>query len=245
MAWRKVLQPLGRRERNDDPQFQKVKVQLANVATALEACTAGLETITSDYTRLYKGISQFATDFYSLYPSEDGVRKLGKATVESAESLIQDVENRALDSPELASIHAIDRQIKAYLSEIRTMQAEFKKVAAARHDWETAHSRLERTQARNKPGDEDRRAWLADQTQERRVVYETMLDSLTRRLASTYNKHSQVFQAAWTAYILRLEDGKNMLEVHMRSHRSYAKRLEKDVLRMQLGTIDDLENQEN
>jgi hypothetical protein len=67
-----------RREKNIDPEFQKIKTQLANVATALEACLRGLETVSADYQRLYKGVASFANDFYSLYPSEDDVRRLGK-----------------------------------------------------------------------------------------------------------------------------------------------------------------------
>jgi hypothetical protein len=232
-----------RREKNIDPEFQKVKTQLANVATALEACLHGLETVSADYQRLYKGVSSFANDFYSLYPSEDEVRRLGKSTVASADALILDVKSRALDAPETASIYTIDRQIKAYLQEIRTMQGEFKNISIAKAEWDSAQARLERIEARNRPSDNGKREWLADQVDERRNVYDTMLQALTRRLASTYNKHSQVFQAAWTAYILRLEDGKTMLEKHMRSHRTYAKRLEKSVVRMQLGTIDDFDGE--
>jgi hypothetical protein len=122
------------------------------------------------------------------------------------------------------------------------MQGEFKNISVAKADWEAAQNRLERVEARGRPGDNDKRAYLSDQVDERRNVYDTMLQALTHWLASAYDKHSQVFQAAWTAYVLRLEDGKSMLEKHMRHHRSYAKRLEKSVVRMQLGTIDDFDD---
>lgn len=238
------MQPLSsRREKHIDPEFLKVRTQLANVATALEACLKGLESVSADYNRLFKGVSTFANDFYSLYPSEDGVRRLGKATVVSSEALLSEVSSRSLDAPETVSIHVIDRQIRAYLQEIRTMQAEFKKIATAKSEADSAQARVERMDARNRPVDEDKRAWLYDQADERRAVYETMLQALTNRLASTYNKHSQVFQAAWTAYMLRLEDGKRMLEKHMRSHRTFAKRLEKDVVRMQLGKLDEFDDE--
>lgn len=235
----------SRRDKNVDPEFQKTKTQLANVATALQACLRGLEGLSADYDRLYKGVASFASDFYSLYPSEDGVRRLGKATVASADGLLLDVESRPLDALDTASIHTIERQIRGYLLEIQTLQGEMKKVSSARAEWDSAQGRLDRMDARNK-ADENKRAWICDQVEERRVVYETMLQALSNRLASTYDKHSQVFQAAWTAYFLRMEDGKNMLEKHMRSHRSYAKRLEKDVVRMQLGKLDDfdIENHE-
>jgi hypothetical protein len=239
MSWMRMMMPLtSRNDKNMDPEFLKVKTQLANVATALEACVRGLETLSEDYQRLYKGISTFANDFYSLYPSEDDVRRLGKATVGSADALLDAVESRPLDSPETASIYQIDRQIKAYLQEIRTMQAEFKTIASAKAEFESAQARLERIDARGRPSDQDRRAYFYDVAENRRLVYETMLEALTRRLGSTYNKHAQVFQAAWTAYILRLEDGKNMLEQHMRPHRSFARRLEKDVVKMQLVKLD-------
>lgn len=238
MAWKNLLS--SRRDKNLDPEFQKVKTQLENVATALEACLKGLEAISADYDRLYQGVAAFANDFYSLYPSEDDVRRLGKATVASADGMLLDVKSRALDHPDTASIHTIDRQIRGYLAEITTLQGEMKKISAARADWDSAQGRLERFDARNKP-DGDKRNWLCDQVEERRAVYDTMLQSVTNRLASTYNKHSQVFQAAWTAYILRLEDGKATLEKHMKPHRAYARRLEKDVVRMQLGKIDDID----
>jgi hypothetical protein len=245
MSWIRMMAPLvSRRDKHMDPEFLKVKTQLANVATALEACVRGLEELSEDYRRLYKGISSFANDFYSLYPSEDDVRRLGKATVSSADALLDAVDKRALDAPETASIYQIDRQIKAYLQEIRTMQAEFKNIASAKAEWESAQGRLERLDARGRPSDQDRRTYFYDLAENRRLVYETMLEALTRRLASTYNKHAQVFQAAWTAYILRLEDGKGLLEKHMRQHRAYAKRLEKDVVKMQLVKLDNFdENQ--
>jgi hypothetical protein len=242
MSWKRML-PSTRREKNLDPEFQKTKTQLANVATALEACLRGLEDLSADYDRLFKGVASFATDFYSLYPSEDNVRRLGKATVASADGLILDVQSRPLDAPETASIHTIERQIRGYLLEIQTLQGEMKKVSAARAEWDSAQGRLDRLDARGRASDENKRAWMCDQVEDRRAVYETMLQALSSRLASTYNKHAQVFQAAWTAYILRMEDGKNMLEKHMRPHRAYAKRLEKDVVRMQLGKLDDLENE--
>jgi hypothetical protein len=244
MAWKRML-PSGRREKNVDPAFQKIKTQLANVATALDACLRGLDGLAADYDRLYKGVAAFATDFYSLYPSEDDVRRLGKATVASADSLLLDVKSRALDAPETASIHTIERQIRGYLLEIHTLQGEMKKVSAAKAEWDSAQARLDRLDARSKAADDNKRAWLCDQVDERQAVYDTMLQALTSRLASTYNKHAQVFQAAWTAYILRMEDGKNMLEKHMRCHRTYAKRLEKDVVRMQLGKLDDFDDVEN
>lgn len=234
--------PSGRREKNLDPEFQKTKTQLANVATALQSCLRGLESLSDDYDRLYKGVASFANDFYSLYPSEDTVRRLGKATVASTDSLLHDVESRPLDDPETASIHTIERQIRGYLLEIQTLQGEMKKVGSARSEWDNAVGRLDRMDARNK-ADDNKRGYLCDQVEQRRVVYETMLQSLQARLASTYNKHSQVFQAAWTAYILRMEDGKNMLEKHMKCHRAYAKRLEKDVVRMQLGNLDDFDTE--
>ena len=231
------MTPLGiRRDRGHDPEFHKVKTQLNNVATALEACVEGLETLTSNYDRLYSGIRKFANDFYSLYPSNDDVRRLGESTVTSADRLLEDVKCRALDAPESASIHIIDRQIKAYLQEIRNLQKEFKKVASARAAYENERDRLERAERRGV--DEDRHAVIHDQMEMKRQIYETTLRSLTNRLSSTYNKHAQVFQAAWTAYVLKLDDGRSLLDKHLRSHRSYAKRLEKDVLRMQLGRLD-------
>lgn len=237
-SWmRSKLAPLGiRRDRGHDPEFHKVKTQLSNVATALEACVEGLETLTKDYDRLYTGVRKFANDFYSLYPSNDEVRRLGESTVTSADHLLEDVKHRALDAPENASIHIIDRQIKAYLQEIRNLQKEFKKVATARSEYEGERDRYERAERRG--ADEDRLAMLHDAVEMKRSIYETTLRALTNRLSSTYNKHSQVFQAAWTAYILKLDDGRSLLDKHLRSHRSYAKRLEKDVLRMQLGRLE-------
>lgn len=231
------LAPLGiRRDRGHDPEFHKVKTQLSNVATALEACVAGLETLNADYDRLYTGVRKFANDFYSLYPSNDEVRRLGESTVSSADRLLEDVKCRTVDTKN-TSIHIIDRQIKAYLQEIRNLQKEFKKVAQARQEYESERDRVERAEGR-RGMDDERRAWMRDQVEVRRQVYETTLRALTNRLSSTYNKHAQVFQAAWTAYILRLDEGRGLLDKHLRSHRSYAKRLEKDVLRMQLGRLD-------
>lgn len=237
-SWIRKLTPLTiRRDRGHDPEFHKVKTQLSNVATALEACVAGLETLTADYDRLYTGVRKFANDFYSLYPSNDEVRRLGESTVTSADRLLEDVKSRSLDNAQNSSIHIIDRQIKAYLQEIRNLQKEFKKVATARADYESERDRFDRTEGRRGYGD-DRRALLREQVDMRRQVYETTLRALTNRLSSTYNKHAQVFQAAWTAYVLRLDEGRSVLDKHLRSHRSYAKRLEKDVLRMQLGRLD-------
>lgn len=218
-----------RRERAYDPEFHKVKTQLANVATALEACICGLDTLTRDYDRLYTGLRKFANDFYSLYPSEDEVRHLGEATVTSADQLLEDVNNKL----ESTSVYIIDRQIRAYLTEIKNLQKEFRKVAKAKSDYESEKERLARADRRGV--DEDRRTGIYDTMHMRKQIYETTLSALTNRLSSTYNKHSQVFQAAWTAYILKLDDGRVVLDRHLRAHRNYAKKVEKDVVRMQLG----------
>lgn len=230
------LRKLSRRERTHDPEFHKVKTQLTNVATALEGCVQGLETLTRDYDRLYNGVRKFANDFYSYYPTNDQVRRLGESTVTSADRLLEDLKSRALDDPESASIHIIDRQIKAYLQEIRNLQKEFKKVASSRADYESERDRLDRGERRGM--DDTRRQSLQDLVDSKRTIYETMLRALTNRLGSTYNKHAQVFQAAWTAYILKLDDGRTLLHKHLHSHTTYAKRLEKDVLRMQLGRLE-------
>lgn len=237
-SWMRKLAPLGmRKERGHDAEFHKVKTQLSNVATALEACVTGLETLTADYDRLYTGVRKFANDFYSLYPSNDEVRRLGESTVNSADRLLEDVKCRSFDAPKnVSSVHIIDRQIKAYLQEIRNLQKEFKKVAQTRAEYESEKDRYERGERRGM--DDDRRAYMKEQVDMRRQVYETTLRALTNRLSSTYNKHAQVFQAAWTAYILKLDEGRSLFDKHLRSHRSYAKRLEKDVLRMQLGRLE-------
>lgn len=232
------LAPLGqRRERGHDPEFHKVKVQLANVATALEACVSGLETLTADYDRLYTGVRKFANDFYSLYPSDDEVRKLGESTVNCADRLLEDAKCRTFEMPRNTSIHIIDRQIKAYLSEIRNLQKEFKKVSVAKSEYEGERDRYERSEGR-RGYDEERRGIMREGVERSRKVYETTFAALTKRLDSTYRKHAQVFQAAWTAYVLRLDEGRSLLDKHLRNHRAYAKRLEKDVLRMQLGRLE-------
>lgn len=231
-AWMRKLTPLSlRRDRIHDSEFDKVKTQLNNVATALQACVDALTTVTNDYNRLYEGVHKFANDFYSLYPSDDPVRRLGESTVMNADALRQDAKDRALDEPTVASVHAIDRHIRAYLTEIRNLQKEFRKVSSARIDYEVEVERAERAERRG--ADDNRLQAIQENVRSRKQIYDTTLSALTRRLASTYDKHAQVFQAAWTAYILKLDDGSALLDRHMRSHRAYAKKIQKDVLRMQ------------
>lgn len=231
-AWMRKLAPLSlRRDRIHDTEFDKVKTQLNNVATALQACVDALSTVTSDYNRLYGGVRKFANDFYSLYPSDDSVRRLGESTVQNADALCEDSKDRALDDPSVASVHAIDRHIRAYLSEIRNLQKEFKKVTSSRIDYEVEVERLERAERRG--FDENKVNNIHDTLKIKKNIYDTTLAALTRRLASTYDKHGHVFQAAWTAYILKLDDGAALLDKHMKSHRAYAKKIQKDVLRMQ------------
>ncbi|CAN8070926.1 unnamed protein product [Agarophyton chilense] len=236
MSWMRKFGSLNiRRDRAHDPEFHKAKTQLSNVATALEACVDALDTLQRDYDRLYSGVRKFANDFYSLYPSNDEVRRMGECTVNSADRLLEDVQSR-VNAPENTTIHIIDRQIKAYLQEIRNLQKEFRNVAHQRADYEAERDRLDRAERRGV--DDDRRTYLHDQMSNKKTLYEATLRGITHRLDSTYNKHAQVFQAAWTAYILRLDEGKSLLDKHLRSHRSHAKRLEKDVLRMQLGRLE-------
>jgi hypothetical protein len=47
------------------------------------------------------------------------------------------------------------------------MQGEFKNISVAKADWEAAQNRLERVEARGRPGDNDKRAYLSDQVDER------------------------------------------------------------------------------
>lgn len=236
MAWKTLLR---RAPRSSDPSFDRMATQLSNVAVALQACLTWLGTLSADYDRLYSNVASFATDFYSLYPSEDSVRRLGKATVASTDALLAS----ASTPSEASSVHTIERQIRAYLSEIHGLQGEMKKIGVVRSGMERAGARLERADARG--GDDSKRGGLVEVLREKQAVYETMLAALTTRLESTYEKHAMVFQAAWTAYVLRLEDGKDLLEKHMKGHRGLAKKLEVDVVRMQLGSVDEEGDEEN
>lgn len=236
-AWVRKLTPASlRRDHIHDAEFDKVKTQLNNVATALQACVDSLKTVSDDYTRLYDGVHKFANDFYSLYPTDDDVRRLGETTVTDADALRQDARDRALDDPGIASVHAIDRHIRAYLSEIRNLQKEFKKVTSARIDYDVEVERLERAERRG--FDDSKIMAIQDQVKTRKQIYDTTLAALTRRLASTYDKHAHVFQAAWTAYILKLDDGMSLLDRHIKTHRAYAKKIQNDVLRMNPSTTD-------
>lgn len=236
-AWVRKLTPAPlRRDRIHDAEFDKVKTQLNNVATALQACVDALKTVSDDYARLYSGVHKFANDFYSLYPTDDDVRRLGEATVGNAEALKEDAQARALDEPSVASVHAIDRHIRAYLTEIRNLQKEFKKVTSARIDYDVEVERLERAERRG--ADDGKISSIQDQLRTRKQIYDTTLSALTRRLASTYDKHGHVFQAAWTAYILKLDDGMALLDRHMKTHRAYAKKIHKDVLRVNPNAAD-------
>lgn len=228
---RKLAPLTMRRDRVHDAEFDKVKTQLSNVATALQACVEALSTVTSDYRRLYAGINKFANDFYSLYPTDDDVRRLGESTVRDSNALVQDANDRALDEPAVASVHAIDRHIHAYLAEIRNLQREFKKVSSARVDYEIEMDRLERAGRRG--ADDGRMSYIRDQVKARKQIYDSILHALTSRLESTYRKHSHVFQAAWTAYLLKVDDGAMLMERHLRAHRAFAKKMQRDVLKTQ------------
>lgn len=230
--------PLLKRDRDTDPEFCNVKQKLANVATALDDCVAGLYTAENNWRAIYTGMKKFSHNFYTLYPSDDEVRRLGKATLKSTQGLVDEVENdgNILDE-RMESIHVIDRVIKAYLAEIRTLQKEFKNVTSAKNDFSKAKNRLERYE-NGKRVDPDRRAVFADNLHDRERTYQCLLEGLTNRLASTYDKHSQVFQAAYVAYWLRVDYARDLMDRHLKSHREYAKKLEKDVVRMQSKNIE-------
>ena len=179
---------------------------------------------------------KFSHNFYTLYPSDDEVRQLGKTTLKSTQNLLEEVENsqgtKVIMDEKIENIHAIDRIIKAYLAEIRTLQKEFKNVSHSKHEFMKWKNKLERYEG-GKKVDPDKRQFFAENVMEKERTYQCLLEGLTNRLASTYDKHSQVFQAAYVAYWLRVDYAREIMDRHLRTHREYAKRLEKSVVRMQ------------
>lgn len=217
----------ARKERGGDPEFQRLKTELTNVATALETAVRGLETLSADVTRVFGSVSKFANDFHSLYPSDDAVRRLGAAAVQSTDHLIEDA------IPHADRIADLERGMRAYLAEIDGLRREFRVVAAARAEADTARDRYERLANRRAP-DEARCAHARALADDRARAHRAIIRSLQARLASTYRKHAAVFQTAYTAYMLRLDASIRMLDKHMRPHRAHALKLDKTLARIQL-----------
>lgn len=215
----------ARKERAFDPEFQRLKTELTNVATALEAAVRGLESLSGDMTRVFGGVAKFASDFHSLYPSDDGVRRLGEAAVTSTDRLS---DAAATDAPHAARIADLERGMRAYLAEIDGLRREFRSVAAARAEADAARDRAERLASRRAP-DEARCAHARTLAEDRARAYTAVMRALHSRLASTYRKHGSVFQAAYAAYMLRLDSSVRLLDKHMGAHRAHAFKLEKSL----------------
>ncbi len=208
-----------RRERGDG-DFLRLKTELTNVSTALEATVKGLEALSEDTTRLFGSVQRFANDFHSLYPSDDRVRRLGAAAVDSTSRL--EVEG----SPYTERVAELERGVRAYLAEIQNLERELAKVAVRRREVEVVGRRAERTETKRGPGDE-RTVAARKLAEEKKRVYGQLADALKGRLVSTHEKHARVFEMAYTAYMLRLDGNLKVMEQHTRPHRLHALKIEK------------------
>lgn len=216
-----ILKRIGVRRDRGDGELTRLKTELANVTTALEASVSGLETLSSDTTRLYESVQRFARDFHSLYPSEDGVRRLGASTVESTTRL------EVSASPCEMRVMELERGVRAYLAEIRNLQSELVKVTAKKRDVDLVTRRAERLESRRQRTDDNRSVIARKLADEKTQTYNRLVDALRNRLISTHEKHARVFQQVYTAYMLRLHGNLSVFDRFTRPHRLHAIKLDK------------------
>jgi len=207
-------------------EFDNLRQSLDNVSKALTSALADIDSAEKSWKTLVTSASHFSSALHSLYPTDDDLRALFKTTHEqvSAPLTKQMAEDGAPDS----QVKSIERMVRAYLTEIKTLSAEYTKVDHARRDYAMFQAKADKLAKKNSSGGGgDKQTKNIDKNlnnlEESKAKYNSILEGTVHRMKSTYDKATTMFRAAFVAYWLYHNDMTKVVNENFRPAFSYAR----------------------
>lgn len=199
-------------------EFDNLRQGLDNVSKALTAALADIDVAEKSWNTLSKSAAHFSSGLHSLYPKEDDLRTLFKKTLDEVESPLQ--KEMAVIAEPTSKVKGIERIVRAYLTEIKTLSAEYNKVNNARKDYAMYNTKVDKLG--KKATESDKQSRNLDKLEDSKAKYESILGGTVHRMKSTYEKAPTMFRAAFVAYWLYHSQMSSAVGKHFKTSYNYA-----------------------
>lgn len=199
-------------------EFDNLKQGLDNVSKALTAALADIDTAEKSWKTLAKSAAHFSSGLHSLYPKEDDLRALFKTTLDEVEAPLQK-EMDSVTEP-TSKVKSIERIVRAYLTEIKTLAAEYNKVSNARKDYAMYNAKVDKLGKKTEQSDKQSRN--LDKLEDSKAKYDSILGGTVHRMKSTYEKAPTMFRAAYVAYWLYHSQMSSSVTKHFKPSYTYS-----------------------
>lgn len=208
------------RQQPINAEFDTHRNHLQNVAKSLTTALSEIDQAEAQWKELIKSNEHFSSSLHSLYPIEDDVRALFKSTLDSVQGVFP--KEIADASSPTSQVRGIERMVKAYLTEIKTLSAEYPKVDHARRDYAMDQGKLEKL-GKKEGGSNDKQTKALDKVEASKAQYTSILDGTVHRMKTTYEKAPTMFRAAYVAYWLYQNKVMTIIDKHLGHSQTYAK----------------------
>lgn len=216
---RKTVGVAAGRHEPVNAEFDTLRSNLDNVQKSLTSAIQDVDDAEKHWTSLITGTESFSTDLHSLYPKDDEVRVLFKSTLDKLQGTLQK-DLKDVTEPQ-SKIRGIERMVRAYLTELKTLAQEYHKVNDSRKDFAMAKTKVDKVTKKNK-GDETQTKHL-DKLEANRATYDSILEGTIHRMQTTYDKAPSMFKATYVAYWLYQSMAMEVLQKHVAAPTQYAK----------------------
>lgn len=194
---RNVVGGLQARNEPKNAQFENAQQRLDNIERALTNALDSIDKAERSWVAVADAAQDFCDGLHSLYPQDDDIRALFKKTLDETNSLDREVKT----DPDVSSnIKTIERVVRGYLTEIKTLKGEYPKVEIARRDFAMYQRKVDKLE--HKDAADDKKARFLELLEGARATYHSTLDGIIHRMNSTYDKSPTMFRAAYVAYWL-------------------------------------------
>ncbi len=194
---RNVVGGLQARNEPKNAQFENAQQRLDNVERALTNALDSIDKAEKSWIAVADAAQDFCDGLHSLYPQDDNIRMLFKKTLDETSTLQKDVKT---DSDASSDVKGIERVVRGYLSEIKTLKSEYPKVEVARRDYAMYQRKVDRME--HKDSQDEKKVKFLELLEGARATYYSILDGIIHRMNSTYDKSPTMFRAAFVAYWL-------------------------------------------
>lgn len=179
-------------------EFDTLSNNLENVQKALTAALDDIDTSDKAWKAVVSNTNEFSSRLHTLYPQDDDVRALFKASLDVQDKIAPEIES-VKDAK--SKVKSIERMVRAYLIEIKTLTEEYSKVEKARRDYSLYQSKANKL-SKKAQGDSDRQSKNLDKLEASKATYNSILLGAVHRMTSTFEKSPTMFRATFVAYWL-------------------------------------------
>ncbi|KAA8491184.1 hypothetical protein FVE85_9479 [Porphyridium purpureum] len=218
-------------------EFLELKQRIANMVKTLTESATQLDKAEMHWQTLFAEQKQTAENFANLYPDDDDLRKIAKTAVE----VTAEVERSAAQSRESSTYVAINKQVKAFLAEYKTLESEYKQLTDAKTEFEMYRKKCDDLEKARRP-DEERILRNATKFDEAKLSYEQNVETVIQHQKQFYAKRKEVFRAAFVSYWLAHGMHMDHLKAKIGPVNAYAKSCEKDLVNLNIASIRGDEN---